>query len=668
MPFVHPSAETYFGIPGYVLSWVILIAALALFSCTLYQRILLLRSGQPDPRFSQLDRRFLGLIRYGLIQKKQLRYFGAGIIHYLIFTGFIILSLRSLDLIIQGLGGGYELYWLKGSFGGFYNSLKDVFELLVLAAGLWAILRRLLLQPERYRRNGDPGHQSEAYLVLGLIVFLMITDILFEAGRLASTSQVSRGWLPAAALGAWTLSGSLPSTGAVLSSTVYWLHLLAFFFFLNFLPLAKHFHIITALPNVFFRKLEKGGIKPARWGIENPEDLDSLGVGRLTDFTWKHLLDFFSCTECGRCSDQCPARAVGRPLSPKMFTIKLRDYGYSKEENKIAMTGGLITTDEIWSCTTCGACEEECPVCIEYIDKMIDLRRHLIETSQTPKSFNSVLMQIEKTGNPFGKPASKRADWTKEVPGLLVPILKAGDEAEVLYFVDGYASYDPRVQIIAQAIVQGLHRSNIQFGILGAREKDSGHQVRRLGEEGLFQNLLEENMETLGSRRFKQIVTTDPHAFNTLKKDYPGDLPVMHYSQFFLPLIQDGRLKPAKALAPGDVYTYHDPCYLGRHNGLYDPPRQILKTLPGMNLVEMQRCRDRSFCCGGGDVNLWHEIEGEEMRMAGKRVRMARDAGANVIVTACLFCLLNLEDAVKTAGLDKEMRVTDLMELVVSTI
>jgi Fe-S oxidoreductase len=277
-------------------------------------------------------------------------------------------------------------------------------------------------------------------------------------------------------------------------------------------------------------------------------------------------------------------------------------------------------------------------------------------------------MNVEKTGNPFGKPPGRRADWVKELSGIEVKVLREGEESEVLFFVDSYGSYDPRVQAIASAIATGLHRSGVGFGILGPREKDSGHQVRRMGEEGLFQFLVEENMEALKSCGFRQVITTDPHALNTLKKDYPEHFQVYHYSEFFLSMMEQGRLKPVKRLNDRDVYTYHDPCYLGRHNGIYDQPRKVLGLLPGLNLVEMKRSRDRSFCCGGGDINLWHEIEQEEMRMAEKRLHMCREVGANVLVTACPFCLLNFEDAIKARGLKDELRVVDLMELLISTL
>jgi Fe-S oxidoreductase len=681
---LHPAGETYLGLPGYVFAWIIFISALSIFSYIVHRRFLLIRSGQPDPRLSSIGKRTLDLIVYGFMQKRQPRYLWAGLIHIMIFWGFIILGLRSIDLVTQGLGLPILRPLMHSGFGPFYNTLKDIFELIVLAACVWAILRRALIKHERY----EGSHTAEAYLVLGLISFLMLTDMFYEGSSLL-LNPPQETWLPASQLASISLSGSAPVFIEGTHIWSYWLHILTFFFFLNFLPLGKHFHIITALPNVFLRRLSKGSLKPAKWGVEDIEELETLGIERFEDFTWKHILDFYTCTECGRCTDNCPANAVGRPLSPKMLTLKLRDYGYQKvpvfnprtpsplkgegrgggkNGSDARMIGELISFDEIWSCTTCGACEEECPVFIEYIDKIIDMRRHLIETSQNPKTFNQILMHFEKTGNPFGKPAIKRAEWVKDIEDISVKVLKEGDEVDVLFFVDSYGSYDPAVQAIASAIVRGLHLAGIDFGILGPLEKDSGHQVRRMGEEGLFQLLVEENMEILSSIRFNKIITTDPHAFNTLKNDYPASFDVYHYSQFFLSLVQKGRLKPLKVLEGKDVYTYHDPCYLGRHNEIYEEPRALLRSIPGMKLVEMERSRDRSFCCGGGDIVLWHEIEEEEMRIAEKRLQMAREAGANIIVTACPFCLIHFEDAIKTGGFENEMRVIDLNELFMSTL
>jgi Fe-S oxidoreductase len=364
--------------------------------------------------------------------------------------------------------------------------------------------------------------------------------------------------------------------------------------------------------------------------------------------------------------------------------MKLRDHAYgmfplfgrspaagdkedADEEERREIFGNILTEEEIWSCTTCGACEEECPVFIEYIDKIIDMRRNLIETSNAPRAFNQVFMHLEKTGNPFGKPPSKRSAWASELEGMSVRVLKEGDETDILYYVDSYPSYDPRAQSVAAAVVRTLNLAGVEFGILGPKEKDSGHQVRRMGEEGLFQLLMEENMETLKGIKFKKIVTTDPHAYNTLRNDYSIKFQVLHYSMLMNSLMEQGLLKPKRDVEPG-IYTYHDPCYLGRHNGIYDEPRRLLKSLPGLKLVEMERSRDRSFCCGGGDIILWHEISSEKERPAGIRINMARKAGAGVIVTSCPFCLMHFEDAIKTAGLEWELKVVDLAELVVSTL
>lgn len=676
---IQPALEHYLGIPGFAITLFIVIAGLALFFYIIYKRYVLLISAKPDLRFDSLGKRFYDLLIYGIFQWRQPRYLWIGILHIMIFWGFVILALRSITLYGLGIKAEFILPFMGGFIGELYLFSKDIFEIIVLFACSAAILRRAISRPARYEFKHGKAHKFHAYLVLGLISFLMITDMAMDGSGIL-LGEKNAFWLPAANTAAYLFHGLGHNTLKLIFLWNYWLHILTLMVFLNYLPLGKHFHIITGLLNVFFRKLKKGSIKPPRWDIENIEDLDSLGVEKVEDFTWKHILDFYTCTECGRCSDNCPANTVGRPLSPMEFTLKVRDYAYqnnplfnfkaktdSKDQN-LALIGNVLTPDEIWSCTTCGACEEECPVFIEYIDKMVDLRRYMVESGMIPKDFQDALLRFEKTGNPFGKPPSKRADWIKELDDVSVKILKEGDEVDVLYFVDSYASFDPQIQQVAMAIVKGLTKAGVSFGILGPRESDSAHQVRRLGEEGLFQFLMEENIETFKTIKFREIVTTDPHAFNALKNDYPGDLVVKHYTEFFLPLIESGQLKPAKSLDNEGIYTYHDPCYLGRHNGIYEAPRKILASIPGIQIVEMERNRDRSFCCGGGDINLWYDIEQEDMRMGEKRVAMAHEAGANVIVTACPFCLLNFDDAIKTSGLEGQMKVVDLMELLISTL
>jgi Fe-S oxidoreductase len=675
---IQPALEHFLGIPGFVIISIVLILGLALFFYIIYKRYLILKVAKPDPRFDSLKKRVYDLIIYGIFQKRQPRYLWIGILHIMIFWGFVVLALRSITLYGLGFKADFALPLMGGSLGEFYNFIKDVFEIIVLFACVAAILRRAVSRPARYERKYGKTHKFEAYFVLALISLLMITDIALDGSAIA-LGETPAYWLPAAHTTSYLFAGLSENSLKAIFLWNYWIHIVTLMVFLNFLPLGKHFHIITAIPNVFFKKLKKGSIKPPRWDVKDIEELDSLGVNRVEDFTWKHILDLYTCTECGRCADNCPANSVGRPLSPMEITLKIREHAYeqmpvfnlnkSKKNNDPSIIGNIISPDEIWSCTTCGACEEECPVFIEYIDKIVDLRRHMVESAMIPKDFQDALMKFEKTGNPFGKPPAKRADWVKELEGMPVKIIEEGDKVDVLYFVDSYASFDPQIQQIAMAIVRGLHKAGIDFGILGPGESDSGHQVKRIGEEGLFQFLMEENMEIFNSCSFNEIVTTDPHAFNALKNDYPVKLNVKHYTEFFLPLVENGPLRPSKPLEDSQkIYTYHDPCYLGRHNGIYEPPRQILASIPGIKIVEMEKNRDRSFCCGGGDVNLWYDIQQEEIRMGEKRVNMAYEAGATVIVTACPFCLLNFDDAIKTSGLEGKIEVVDLMELLMSVV
>jgi Fe-S oxidoreductase len=469
------------------------------------------------------------------------------------------------------------------------------------------------------------------------------------------------------------LSGATPSALQAVHSMTYLLHELTFFFFLCFLPMGKHFHVITSIFNVFCMRLDRGNVKPVRCGIDEDklDDLKSFGVKLFEDFTWKHMLDFYTCADCGRCSDRCPANAVGRPLSPRFISIKGRDHcfkhypliGRNTREAK-PLIGSIYSEDEIWSCTTCGACEQECPLGIEYIDKIVDLRRGMVDEGAVPQSLQKPLSAIEKRGNPWGKMEKKRGDWIKELgEDCPVKILAKGKTAETLYFVDSISSFDDRMQALARATARILHNAGIDFGILGKDEKDSGHEVRRFGEEMLFQDLKGQNTAAILNTGVKNLVTADPHALNALRKDYTGLPPVEHISQTIVRSLMSGKIRLRPVEDASKVYVYHDPCYLGRHNGLYDTPRQAIDAIPGIKRAEMEgNCRDRSFCCGGGGLMLFYEPE-EEQRMGVLRVGMAKKAGAHVIVTACPYCLVNIEDAIKVSGLEAEMEAIDLCEL-----
>ncbi len=674
MTFLQPADVSLAGIPAPVLAFVILVVAGTLFLYIMYRRIAVLTQVLPDPRFTDIGQRIKLAILYGFGQARQPRYFVGGLIHILLFAGFMILSLRSLTLIGRGFSSDFHLPFLSGAAGFGYEVLKDYVVLMVLIVCIVAIVRRAVFRPARYQHpEGGKGHGAEAYVILGMVLALMVTDMLFDGSGLLASGP-AKGWdlFPASHVGALFVSRINPSVWNGLHIGAYWAHILVFFSLLNYLPISKHFHVITAIPNVFFANLNKGAIKPVQCGVDNWMDLEECGISNFRRFTWKHVLDFYSCADCGRCSDNCPATTVGRALSPRMISIKARDYAYehypvfgaARNPNDIQFTGDVITEAEIWACTTCGACEQECPIFIQYIDKIVDMRRYLVEQGNLPTSLQKPMEQITKKGNAYGGTKTKRAAWTKELEGITVQELKKGDSTDLLFFVDSCGSFDPRIQEISKSLARIMHRAGADFGILGADETDSGNEVRRLGEEGLFEQVAQRNIDAFQAREFKEIVAFDPHAFNVIKNDYPTKFPIVHASQLAARFLRKGSLQLHGDYLDGRLATYHDPCYLGRHNGIYDEPRAVLSRIPGLRFREMKRLRTRSFCCSGGGLLLWYENEEEKQRMGEVRVRMAEEIGAQVIVTACPFCLINLEDAVKTTGNEGKIEIIDMVELV----
>ncbi|MCG8552018.1 MAG: (Fe-S)-binding protein [Desulfobacterales bacterium] len=680
---IAPANYLLFGFfPTVIFSFLLPVIGVGLFTYIMARRIAPLVRANPDYRLNNIPERIKNLIVVWLGQIRQPRYMQAGVLHIIIFAGFLILSIRSTSLVIEGLFDGFVFPGLDGGLGTVYNVLKDYAATAVLVACIIAAWRRGIKKPARYVVPEKYGHDhtAEAVFVLGIISTLMISESLFEASAAAYNYQAGgEAHFPALFSLAWIFSKTLQSapleTLQGLHILMYYVHDLTFFFFLCFLPLGKHFHVITSIFNVFFMRVETGNIKPVKYGVSDEEldNLESFGVKHLEDFTWKHMLDFYSCADCGRCSDQCPANAAGRPLSPRFITIKARDLifkNYPIKSGVIYKSGKLLvediyTEDEIWSCTTCGACEQECPLGIEYIDKMVDLRRGMVDEGMVPQSLQKPLKALEKRGNPYGKMEKKRADWAKEKDFAQTHTVKdlGKDTADTLYFVDSITSYDDNIQEIARRTSIILEKAGVDFGVLGKGEKDSGNEVIRFGEEMLYQELKARNTEAILESGVKQIVTADPHALNALKKDYTGLPPVKHISEVVAEKIESGALSMKPCKDRGNVYAYHDPCYLGRHNSIYESPRQALDAIAGLTRVELEKSRDRSFCCGGGGLMLFYEPE-EETRMGVLRVNMAAEAGVNVIVTACPFCLVNIQDAIKVAGKEGEMEAVDFTELI----
>ncbi len=678
--FPSPAQATYGFIYGWLLFSIIHTIGIVCFAYIISKRLVPMLRAQRDPRFDHVFLRIRHVLQYWLGQWKQPRYKGAGLLHILIFAGFIILATRAFSLLFSGTYDGFVMPGLKGEFGHVYSVIADYAGTLVFLCMAIAIVRRLLFKPTRYAVPAKFGkaHVADAIFLLALIALLMLADAFYAGSAAAAQAQFGKGEiLPALSL-PWLTQVALRSASVESLSTIhltaFLVHDVAFFFLLCYRPFGIQFHVETSLFSIFFAKLDREVLKPAKWGLSDEQlaDATSLGVKTFEDFTWKQMLDFYSCADCGRCSDQCPSNAVGRPLSPRFFTTKARDYAFEhypmfgKAGNGIALVGNLYSEDEIWSCTTCGACEQECPLLTEYIDKIVDIRRGLIDGGNVPQSLQKPLKALESRGNPYGKIEKKRAEWTKAkdfAQSCPVKVLTGEVGAQALYFVDSITSYDDRMQAIGRATVRILTHIGDDFGILGPAEKDSGHEVRRFGEEMLFMSLRDHNTEAIKESGVKRIVTADPHAYNTLKHDYKDVPPVEHISQVIAREVESRRITFNPLQNGTNVYAYHDPCYLGRHNQIYDDPRSVLDAIPGLKRVEMKRSRDRSFCCGGGGLMLFYEPK-EEERMGSKRVKMAAEAGANVIVTACPFCMANIEDAIKVAGLEGKMSVIDLVELV----
>lgn len=674
-PF-SPASATLAGIPARLVFLLIPLVGVACFTWMLVRRMAPLLRAASDPRFDHLGARAVLVVKVWLAQWRHPRYLLAGVLHIVLFLGFLVLGLRSFQLIFLGFMETFTLPGFGGHLGVIYSVAKDYAATAVFVSVVVLAYRRGIVRPARYAVPEALGkdHTGEALLVLGLIATLLVSESAFEGSLLAAGASGHAAPFTLAWACQHLLTGLSVPTLAKVNLASYAIHDLTFFYFLCLLPMGKHFHVITSLFNVAFMRLRPGTVKPVQHGVDDKglDDLKSFGVKTLEDFTWKHLLDFYSCADCGRCSDNCPANRVKRPLSPRFISIKGRDHTYQRyplfgtgKAEPEPLMGGIFSEEEIWSCTTCGACEEECPIGIEYIDKIVDLRRGMVDDGLVPQSLQKPLSALEKRGNPWGKLEKKRADWAASVgDGVAVKLADQGDSAEALYFVDSMTSYDDRMQKIAQATARILAKADIDFMALGKEEKDSGHEVRRYGEEMLFQSLKEQNTEAILDSKAKRIITTDPHAYNALKNDYAGLPPVEHVSEVIAAGVASGKLKLNPLADPSRTYTYHDPCYLGRHNGLYDAPRAAMDAIPGIQRVEMTgACRDRSFCCGGGGLGLFFEPE-EEQRMGVVRIHMAKEAGANVIVTACPFCLTNMEDAIKVAGLEGQMEAIDLCELV----
>jgi Fe-S oxidoreductase len=683
---ITPTQAILLGVPGTLLFALVLLSALALFAYTMSRRIQLLTMGA-GPGDDRLDRpwaRLRSVLTFGLLQRKMFRDPYAGLYHALIFGGFIVLTVRTLSLVFEGLFPGAALPLFRPGFWEGYLLLKDVVLVTTLLGVVLALGRRHVFRKERL----DPSFDAD--LILLLIGFLMVTDIAAGGAKMALESaragvaQNAR-WEP---LTYYLSKNLLSGLSSVSLQSIYfgawWGHLVAILVFGNYLPFAKHFHVITALPNLYFAKLDPPG-KMATFDIEKAAETERFGVGKIEDFSWKQKLDFFTCTECGRCREICPTHLTGKPLTPKGFTVDLRSALYTEADDLIdadsgrgdgtagvrlaarkPLIGGWIDEATVWACTTCRYCEHACPVGITYVDKITDMRRHLVlEKSEFPKEAQTAFNGMERQGNPWNLAASDRGAWAKDLPFPVLTMAEAAGEkgsgVEVLFWVGCAGSYEERGKRVSQALARLLHEAGVTFAILGSEETCTGDAARRLGNEYLFQTLAQQNVETMNGYGVKKIVTNCPHCFNTLANEYPdfgGKYEVVHGTELVAKLVADGRVHLTEKIEQS--ISFHDPCYLGRHNGVYEAPRDILNAIPGLTLKELPRSRDAGLCCGAGGGRMWLEEK------IGTRINQTRYAeiqgnGTDAVGVSCPFCMVMLGNAkTETSGTTEPFDVLEL--------
>jgi Fe-S oxidoreductase len=647
----------------------VLAAALAasswLFAVRVRFLVALLRSGAPVKRTGDVPVRAEHEATIVLGQRKLLQRLGPGLLHAFIFWGFIVLAPTILIAMIGAVSKHATLPWLGHQ--GWYAFLVDIFATLVLIGVAGALWIRKVQRPERFKGS----HLGEADLILALIVLIALSLLLWHATRIAlGLAEYAASSMPVSN----ALSHLFGHDGVtrVLERAFVWVHVLTILGFLAYLPRSKHLHIASAAFNVWFGRTRAGGrLEPLRFDDPDiPEEDIRFGAGTTADLTWKQMLDTFTCTECGRCQDACPAFATGKVLSPKLLIMGLRDQVFAEggsiirvrdngEAELAPLVPNAVPEESVWDCVTCGACVQACPVSIEHIDHIVDLRRHLVMVeSSFPSEAEPMLRDVERSSNPWGKAQSERADWAD---GLGVRILEPGETApEYLYWVGCASSFDERARTTAESTVKLLQKAGVDFAILGAREACTGDPARRMGNEYVFQAFAEQNVETLNEAGVTKIIANCPHCFNTLGNEYGdfgGDYEVIHHTELLSQLVRDGRLTPRKS--EGLSVTYHDSCYLARHNDVLAAPRDLVGAVG--RPVEMARSGKQTFCCGAGGAHMWMEERAGAINE--NRVREAAETGADTLAVACPYCTVMLDDGVQSAG--AQLRVADVATLLV---
>ncbi|MGV3489662.1 MAG: (Fe-S)-binding protein [Tuberibacillus sp.] len=691
--------------PFMIANWILFLIVLAygvyLIVHVVKTRITFIKLGKKAEWDKTLKERLHDILIYVFGQKKLLKDKKSGVIHVMMFYGFILVQFGAIDLIWKGLAPGSHLP--LGPLYPAFKVLQEFVTFMILVAVFWAFYRRYIEKLVRLKRGFKAG------LVLLFIGSLMLSVILAGGMEMIWQGEDYAWYTPLASIAAFIFQW-LPAGGAEAGFYIFWwLHLLILLSFAVYVPQSKHAHLLFGPVNVFLGRTHKvGQLKSIDFEDETQE---TFGVNHIKDFQQSQLIDLYACVECGRCTNLCPATGTGKMLSPMDLIVKLRDhlteYGAAvtsrtpwmpafafsnTKANQLAfaaqgqqeaaaagndyagLIGNVITEEEIWACTTCRNCEDQCPVMNEHVDKIIDLRRYLVLTEgKMDSDAQRAITNIERQGNPWGLNRKEREEWRNGRDDIVVrtvkEVEKAGETFDYLFWVGSMGSYDSRSQKVVQSLAKVMNEAGITFAILGNKEKNSGDTPRRIGNEFLFQELARQNIETFKKHGVTKIITADPHAYNTFKNEYPEfgleGVEVYHHTELIAEWIKEGRIKPTYQVS--ERITYHDSCYLGRYNEVYDPPREILMSIPGVELVEMERNRETAMCCGAGGGLMWMEDR------AGTRINVARTEQAlavnpTIISSACPYCLTMMSDGTKAKEVEDQVQTFDIVELVERSI
>jgi Fe-S oxidoreductase len=663
-----------------VVTLALLLVAAGAFAFTMFRRIAPLRALRREVRTNRPAERLRALLRFGLGQRRMVdpEELRPGLLHVVIFVAFIVLALRTITLFGIGFTEGFHLPLLapESPFGRAYGFVKDLFVLLALVGVAGFLWRRLVTRPDRVTRS------AEGVVILLFIAGLMVTDILFDGAGMLARGEPASALAPAGSLGASFLRPMPYGVAQSIGMGAFWSHLVLILVFGNLLPYGKHFHIITALPNVYFARLPPEG---ALQKLDLEDEGARFGAATVKDLSWKEAWDVYSCTECGRCQTHCPTYVTGKPLSHKEVNRAIRrhlaevapaltDLARAKDpaareaaEAKLPAMTSVVPPETFWACTTCGWCETACPVLIENVPRLVDMRRQqVLVDASFPGEAQRAFKGIETQGNPWGLGAHRRTEWCAD---LDVPRAAAGGSFEWLFFVGCAGAFDDRQRKVSRAIVRILREAGVSFAILGEEETCTGDAARRLGNEYLFQLQAQALTETLNGYAVKKILVQCPHCLNTLRNElgpFGGHFEVVHHAELIARLVSDGKLAPGRAEGLGDApVTFHDPCYLARWNGISEAPREALAAA-GVSLREMARNRRQGFCCGAGGGRFWLE-EKLGTRVNQDRVNEASATlgdGGGVIATGCPFCLTMMKDGINETGREGSLKVLDVAEIV----